>query len=78
MRVLIWLVLLMAVAISFAVTAEYNPGNVVLFYPPHRIDMSLNLFLVLTAGVFILVYYMLRAVRATVAMPTKVAAYRQR
>jgi HemY protein len=78
MRVLIWLVVLMAAAISLAVTAEYNPGNVVLFYPPHRIDMSLNLFLLMTAAVFTLVYYMLRALRATVAMPAKVAAYRQR
>ena len=78
MRVLIWLVVLMAAAISLAVTAEYNPGNVVLFYPPYRIDMSLNLFLVLAAAVFMLVYYIVRATRATLAMPTKVAAYRQR
>ena len=78
MRVLIWLVLLMAAAISLAVTAEYNPGNVVLFYPPYRIDMSLNLFLVMAAAVFTLTYYLMRALRATVAMPAKVAAYRQR
>ena len=55
MRVLIWLVVLMAAAISLAVTAEYNPGNVVLFYPPHRIDMSLNLFAILTAALFMMV-----------------------
>ncbi len=44
MRLLLWLVALMAAAIGIAVTARFNPGNVVLFYPPHRIDMSLNLF----------------------------------
>lgn len=78
MRVLIWLVLLMAAAISLAVTAEYNPGNVVLFYPPYRVDMSLNLFVLMMALVFMVIYGMLRALRATVAMPAKVAAYRQR
>ncbi|QYF93740.1 heme biosynthesis protein HemY [Massilia sp. PAMC28688] len=78
MRVLIWLVLLMAVAISLAVTAEYNPGNVVLFYPPYRVDMSLNLFVLLTILLFTFIYGLLRALRATVSMPAKVAAYRQR
>jgi HemY protein len=78
MRLLLWLVALMAAAIGIAVSAEYNPGNVVFFYPPHRIDMSLNLFVVLAAILFIFVYGLLRALRATVAMPAKVAAYRQR
>jgi HemY protein len=78
MRLLIWLVALMAAAIGIAVSAEYNPGNVVFFYPPYRIDMSLNLFVVLTALLFTFVYGLLRALRATVSMPAKVAAYRQR
>jgi HemY protein len=68
----------MAAAIGVAVTARFNPGNVVFFYPPHRIDMSLNLFVVLAAVLFMVMYGMLRALRATVAMPAKVAAYRQR
>jgi HemY protein len=78
MRLLLWLVALMAAAIGIAVSAEYNPGNVVFFYPPYRIDLSLNLFLVLTGLLFIFVYGLMRALRATVAMPGKVAAYRQR
>jgi HemY protein len=78
MRLLLWLVALMATAIGIAVTARFNPGNVVLFYPPHRIDMSLNLFVVLAVLLFLLLYYLLRAVGATLQMPTKVAAYRQR
>jgi HemY protein len=78
MRLLIWLVALMAAAIGIAVTARFNPGNVVFFYPPHRIDMSLNLFMVLVAVLFMVMYGMLRALNATVSMPGKVAAYRQR
>jgi HemY protein len=67
----------MAAAIGIAVTARFNPGNVVLFYPPHRIDMSLNFFMVLAAGLFFFLYAVIRAFRATVKMPAKVAAYRQ-
>ena len=78
MRLLLWLVALMAGAIGIAVTARFNPGNVVFFYPPHRIDMSLNLFVVLAALLFLVVYGLLRALRATVSMPARVAAYRQR
>jgi HemY protein len=78
MRLLIWLVALMAAAIGIAVTARFNPGNVVLFYPPHRIDMSLNLFVVLAALLFLLLYGLVRAFNATLKMPARVAAYRQR
>jgi HemY protein len=78
MRLLLWLVALMAAAIGIAVTARFNPGNVVFFYPPHRIDLSLNLFVVLAGLLFLMVYGLVRAVRATLAMPKQVAAYRYR
>ena len=78
MRLLLWLVALMAAAIGIAVTARFNPGNVVLFYPPHRIDMSLNLFVVLLIVLFLVLYGLVRALNATLKMPQRVAAYRQR
>ncbi|WP_374046692.1 heme biosynthesis protein HemY [Massilia sp. YIM B02763] len=78
MRLLLWLVALMAAAIGIAVTARFNPGNVVFFYPPHRIDLSLNLFVVLAALLFLVLYGLARAVRATLRMPVRVAEYRLR
>ncbi len=77
MRVFLWLVALMAAAIGIAVTARFNPGNVVLFYPPYRVDLSLNFFVVLAVALFAVLYLLVSALRATLAMPTKVAAYRQ-
>ena len=78
MRLLLWLVALMAGAIGIAVTARFNPGNVVLFYPPHRLDMSLNLFVVLLVLLFLVAYGLVRALKSTLKMPQRVAAYRQR
>ena len=78
MRLLLWLVALMATAIGIAVTARFNPGNVVLFYPPYRIDLSLNFFVLLLVALFAVLYVLFKAVRATLQMPAKVAAYRQR
>ncbi|NRR28711.1 heme biosynthesis protein HemY [Oxalobacteraceae bacterium] len=76
MRLFLWLLALMAAAIGIAVTARFNPGNVVVFYPPHRIDLSLNLFVVIELALFAVLYFAIRAFRATVKMPVKVAAYR--
>ncbi|MDC8760144.1 heme biosynthesis protein HemY [Janthinobacterium fluminis] len=78
MRLFLWLLALMATAIGIAVTARFNPGNVVLFYPPYRMDLSLNFFLLLQALLFVLLYLAIRAFRATVSMPGRVAAYRLR
>ena len=78
MRFFLWVLALMATAIGIAVTARFNPGNVVLFYPPYRMDLSLNFFVVLMAALFVLLYAVVRAVRATMRMPARVAEYRQR
>jgi HemY protein len=77
MRIFLWLLTLFATAIGLAVTARFNPGNVVLFYPPYRIDLSLNFFLLLTLLLFVFLYVILNTIRSTQEMPAKVAAYRK-
>lgn len=77
MRIFLQLLALFATAIGLAVAARFNPGNVVLFYPPYRIDLSLNLYLLILALLFLLVYGVLNAVRTTQRMPQRVALYRK-
>lgn len=77
MRILLSLVILFAAAIGLAVGAQFNPGNVVFFYPPYRIDLSLNFFIVLAALLFIVLFTVLNALRSTQQMPQRVAAYRR-
>jgi HemY protein len=77
MRFFLWLLVLFATAIGLAVAARFNPGNVVLFYPPYRVDLSLNFFLLLLALLFIVTYVLLKAVRATQKMPARVVQYRK-
>ena len=76
MRFFIWLMILLASAIGLAVLARFNPGNVVLFYPPYRIDFSLNFFIVVLLASFSFVLVILAAVRATLALPRQVEQYR--
>lgn len=77
MRIFLTLVILFAAAIGLAVGARFNAGNVVFFYPPYRIDLSLNLFVVLVALLFAVLYVVLIALRNTQQMPQRVAAYRK-
>ena len=76
MRFFLWILTLFATAIGIAVLARFNPGNVVLFFPPYRIDMSLNFVLIVLAGLFLLLLTIVNAVRATMALPRRVAEYR--
>ncbi|MDQ9170287.1 heme biosynthesis protein HemY [Oxalobacteraceae bacterium R-40] len=77
MRLFIWIIFLFAAAIGLAVAARFNPGNVVFFYPPYRIDLSMNFFIVLMGLLFVLIYGVLKAIRVTKNMPARVALYRQ-
>ena len=69
--------LLFATAVGLAVASRYNPGNVVFFFPPYRIDLSLNFFLLLTALLFWLIFLLLNALAVTQKMPSRVAQYRR-
>lgn len=77
MRILLTLVILFAAAIGLALGARFNAGNVVFFYPPYRIDLSLNLFIALTILLFVVLFLVLGALRAAQRMPRRVAAYRR-
>ncbi len=77
MRLLLWFLAVFAAAAGLAVLAQLNTGNVVLFVPPYRIDLSLNLFLFSLLLLFLLFYVLLRFVRNTRKLPGWVARYRK-
>lgn len=77
-RILFWFLLLAVLAIGLALAASYNAGYVLLVLPPWRVELSLNFFLLLAFAGFILVYLLARLVSHTLALPSAVAAYRQR
>jgi HemY protein len=72
---LLWLLLLATVAVAVALGAQFNDGNVALFVPPYRIDLSLNLFLLLLALLLLAVYWLARLMHALGEFPRRVATY---
>ncbi|WP_114808892.1 heme biosynthesis protein HemY [Paraburkholderia kururiensis] len=77
-RGLVWLALLFAIAVVLAIVGRFDTGQVLFVYPPYRVDVSLNLFVVGVVVLFIVIYTLLRFVRSVLHMPQRVAAYRAR
>ncbi len=76
MRAAIWLLALFAVAVALALLAGNNQAVVTLFWPPHRIDLSLNLALLLGALGFVVLHLALRAFSAAFSLPAQARRWR--
>jgi HemY protein len=78
LRGLLWLAFLFALAAALATLGRFDAGQVLIVYPPYRVDISLNLFVVGLVAFFIVLYAIARVVRNVWRMPQRVAAYRTR
>lgn len=76
MRAALWLVALFAVAVAVALFAGNNQAAVTLFWPPYRIDLSLNLSLLLLVGLFVLIHLALRGLSAAFSLPRQARRWR--
>ena len=56
MKALFWVLALFGLAVAVALGARVNDGYVLLVLPPHRAEVSLNLF-ILALVAFVLVLY---------------------
>jgi HemY protein len=75
-KALFWLILLCALAVGLVVAARYNDGYALIVLPPYRVEVALNLLLVVLAVVFVLLYSFVRLVTGAVQMPARVRSYR--
>ncbi len=76
MRAALWLLALFGVAVAIALFAGDNQGTVTLFWPPYRVDLSLNLVLLLLAGAFVFLHAALRAMAALFDLPSQALRWR--
>lgn len=76
MRAALWLLALFGVAVAAALFAGNNQGTVTLYWPPYRVDLSLNLVILLLVGGFITVYAALRALAALLELPHQARRWR--
>ncbi|MFN7087618.1 MAG: heme biosynthesis HemY N-terminal domain-containing protein [Burkholderiales bacterium] len=76
MKALLWIIALIALAAGLVVAARYNTGYVLLVLPPYRIELSLNLLLILLFFGFVAAHGLVRAVSGTLRLPARVRDYR--
>ncbi len=76
MRTLLWFLTLAALAVGLSLAARYNDGYALLVLPPWRLELSLNLLLLLLLAAFVIGYASLRLISAMVHLPASVRAFR--
>lgn len=76
MRVVIWLLVLFAVAAGAALFASTNPGTVTVFWPPYRVDVSLNLVLLALVVAFVVAHFVLGTVSTLGGLPEQARRWR--
>jgi len=76
MRLTIWFVLLFAVAVVAAATLGTNDGLASFYWGSWRLDLSLNLFLLLLVGTCFLIVTVIKAINALVGLPRRAREWR--
>lgn len=76
MRTLTWLIGLFSLAVGLSLAARYNDGYALLVLAPWRVQISLNLLIIVFILATVLAYMLTRLVINTLAMPGKVQAFR--
>ena len=76
MRAALWFMALFGIAVAVALFAGNNQAVVTVFWPPHRVDVSFNLMVLLLAGLFLLLYLALRALSAVFSLPVEARRWR--
>ena len=76
MRAALWLLSLFALAAAGAWFAGNNQGTVTLFLSPYRVDMSLNLVILIFVSVVLLVVVAQQALSALFALPKQAQRWR--
>lgn len=78
MRSALWLTFLFAIAVIVALFANSNGGHITIYFPPYRLDTSLNLFIASILGTFIVSLLAWRTFAAVLDLPKQAAAYRRK
>ena len=76
MRAALWFLGLFGVAVAAALFAGNNQATITVFWPPYRIDLSLNLVVLLLTLLFLTLHVALRTLAALFALPGQARRWR--
>lgn len=76
MRIVLWFMALFGIAVASALFAGNNHSTVTVFWAPYRVDLSLNLVLLLLATGFVVLHFALRALSGLLRIPLQAKRWR--
>lgn len=77
MRAALWFMGLFGIAVAVALFVGNNQGTVTLFWPPYRVDLSLNMVLLLLLAAFLLCHAALRGLAVLTQLPRQARRWRE-
>lgn len=78
MKIALWICAIFAVAVGLTLITRYTDGYVLMVVPPWRVELALNLFLLLAFAGFFVSYLLVRFVITTFSLPRQVREFRAR
>lgn len=78
MRWVVWFVLAFAIAVGLAFALHVNQGNVAIFWPPYRIEVSLNFAVLALLAVFLAAHLLLVVTGKVLSIPQRFRNFRDR
>jgi HemY protein len=78
MRRIVWLLLVVSAAVGIALLMRVSHGNIAILWPPYRIDMSVNLAVLIIAVLFLLLHLLFNVLSNALNLPARVREYRER
>jgi HemY protein len=76
LRAALWLLALFGIAVALALFAGNNQGTITVYWPPHRVDIALNLVLLLLLVAFLLLHFAMGALSALFDLPRQALRWR--
>jgi HemY protein len=78
MRRIAWLLIVISAAVGIALLMRGGDGNVAILWPPYRIDLSVNLAVLILVALFLLLHLFFGALSGALNLPGRVREYRER
>ncbi len=75
MKAMLWILAIFAAAVGLTLAAKPNEGYLLAVYPPYRVELSFNFFVVLVVSFVFLLYGLIKLVSSMVSLPVRAREY---
>jgi len=77
MRWILSILVVLASAVAVALLLMFNHGNLAIFWPPYRVDLSINTAVVLLIAIVVLMFLASKAFVQLISLPARVRSHRE-